>query len=354
MHEKKPIILIADDEVRNLRLMEALLLPMGYDVRMAANGKEAIEKALETPPDVILMDIMMPVMSGLEAVRILKQDEETRIIPVVMVTALREVDDRVKALEAGADDFLAKPVDKIELRTRVQTLVKVKAYNDSLRDYQKKLEAEVARKTIQLQRTLDALQVASLDSIHRLSRAAEYKDEDTGTHIERMSRYSQAVARKMGLDPKTVERILFAAPMHDVGKIGIPDKILLKPGKLDPDEWEIMKQHTTIGARILGGSRTGFIKLAEVIAMTHHERWDGTGYPGGLKGVRIPLAGRITAIADVFDAMTSRRPYKEPFPAEKSFAIIRESRGTQFDPGVVDAFFAVQDEILAIKEEHQG
>jgi putative two-component system response regulator len=351
---KKPIILIADDEDRNLRLMEALLLPMGYDVRMAANGKEAIEKARETSPDVILMDIMMPVMDGLEAAKILKQDEETRIIPVVMVTALREVNDRVKALEAGADDFLTKPVDKIELRTRVQTLVKVKAYNDSLRDYQKKLEVEVDRKTIQLQKTLEALQIASLDSIHRLSRAAEYKDEDTGTHILRMSRYSEAVARKLGLDDKTVERILYATPMHDVGKIGIPDKILLKPGKLDPDEWEVMKQHTTIGARILEGSRAGFIKLAEVIALTHHERWDGSGYPRGLKGARIPLVGRITAIADVFDALTTRRPYKEPFSVEKSFAIIRESNGTHFDPDVVNAFFAIQDEILAIKEEHQG
>jgi putative two-component system response regulator len=173
---KKPIILIADDEDRNLRLMEALLLPMGYDVRMAANGKGAIEMARAISPDVILMDIMMPVMDGLEAVKILKQDEETRTIPVVMVTAFREVNDRVKALEAGADDFLSKPVDKIELRTRVQTLVKVKAYNDSLRDYQKKLEAEVDRKTVQLQKTLEAIQIASLESIRRLSRAAEYKD----------------------------------------------------------------------------------------------------------------------------------------------------------------------------------
>lgn len=351
---KKPIILIADDEDRNLRLMEALLMPMGYDVRMAANGKEAIEKAMETSPDVILMDIMMPVMDGLEAVKFLKQGEETRSIPVVMVTALREVNDRIMALEAGADDFLSKPVDKTELRTRVQTLVKVKAYNDHLRDYRKKLEAEVARKTIQLRNTLEALQIASLDSIHRLSRAAEYKDEDTGAHIERMSRYSEAVARKLGLNGKTVERILYAAPMHDVGKIGIPDKILLKPGKLDPDEWEIMKQHTTIGARILGGARTGFIKLAEIVALTHHERWDGAGYPRGLKGARIPLVGRITAIADVFDALISQRPYKPPFSVEKSFAVIRESKGTHFDPDVVDAFFAVQDQILAIKEKYQG
>ena len=350
---KKTIILIVDDEDRNRRLMEALLLPMGYEVLQAVNGKDAIEKAKEMSPDVILMDVMMPVMDGFEAVKVLKQDEETQIIPVVMVTALREVNDRIRAMEAGADDFLSKPVDKTELRTRVQTLVKVKAYNDHLRNYQKQLEAEVALKTIKLQQTLDALHIASLDSIHRLSRAAEYKDEDTGAHIERMSRYSEVVARKMGLDGKTIERILYAAPMHDVGKIGIPDKILLKPGKLDTDEWEIMKQHTTIGARILGGSLTGFIKLAEVIALTHHERWDGSGYPRGLKGTQIPLVGRITAIADVFDALTTRRPYKEPFSVEKSFAIIQESKGNHFDPDVVNAFFAVQDEIMAIKNEYQ-
>jgi putative two-component system response regulator len=352
--EKKPIILIADDEDRNRRLMEALLLPMGYEIMTAVNGKEAIDKVKETSPDVILMDIMMPVMDGLAAVKILKQDKDTRFIPVVMVTALREVNDRVKALEAGADDFLSKPVDKTELRARVQTLVKVKAHSDLLQNYQKQLESEVTRKTIQLQKNLEILQLASLDFINRLSRAAEYKDEDTGAHIERMSRYSEIIARKKGLDAKTVERILYAAPMHDAGKIGIPDKILLKPGKLDPDEWEIMKQHTTIGARILSGSRAGIVRLAEVIALTHHERWDGSGYPCGLKGARIPLVGRITAIADVFDALTTRRPYKEPFSVDKSFAIIQENKGTHFDPQVVDIFFAVQDEILAIKEQYQG
>lgn len=350
----KTTILIADDDPQLLRLMEAMLLPMGYTVLKAANGREAVEMAKRTPPDVILMDIQMPVMSGLEAVKILKDDEETRMVPVVVVTGLLEVKDRISAMEAGADDFLGKPFDKTEFIVRVRTMVKVSAYNNSLRNYQKQLEAEVDRKTIQLQNTLEALQLASLDSIHRLSRAAEYKDENTGAHIERMSRYSEAVARKMGLGSKTVERILYAAPMHDVGKIGVPDNILLKPGPLDPDEWEIMKQHTTIGARILGGSQTGFIKLAEIIALTHHERWDGTGYPRGLKGTQIPRAGRITAIADVFDAMTTRRSYKEPFSVEKSFAIIRESTGSHFDPDVVDAFFAIREEILAIKEEYKG
>ncbi|MBC8459302.1 MAG: two-component system response regulator [Deltaproteobacteria bacterium] len=351
--EKRSKVLVVDDEEKNLRLMEALLLPMGYEVIMANNGEEALEKVQEIPPDVILLDIMMPKMDGFEVARRLKEEEDTSIIPIVMVTALREVDDRVKALEVGADDFLSKPVDKTELKARVQSLLKVKAYNDHMRDYQKELEAEVAKRTKQLRRAFEKIKMASLDTIYRLSRAAEYKDEDTGAHILRMSHYSAAVARQMGLNQKTVESILYSAPMHDVGKIGAPDRILLKPGKLDADEWKIMKQHATIGGKILAGSDAGFIKLAEVIALTHHEKWDGSGYPRGLKGSKIPLAGCVTAIADVFDALTSKRPYKEAFSLEKSYGIIREGRGNHFDPDVVDAFFSVKDEILAIKDKYR-
>ena len=352
--ETKPKILVVDDEVRNLRLMEAMLIPLGYDVALAGGGEEALEKVTALPPDVILLDIMMPRMDGFEVARRLKEDEETTIIPIVMVTALREVEDRVKALEAGADDFLSKPVEKTELRARVQSLLKVKAYNDHMRDYQKELEAEVARRTEQLRQAFEKIKAASLDTIYRLSRAAEYKDEDTGTHIQRMSHYAAAVARQMGLDESTVETILYASPMHDVGKIGIPDHILLKPGKLNLDEWEIMRQHTIIGGKILEGSDAEFIKLAEVIACTHHEKWDGGGYPRGLKGIEIPLAGRVAAVADVFDALTSRRPYRRlPFSVEESFDIIKEGQGSHFDPDVVDAFFAAQDEILSIKEEYK-
>lgn len=351
---KKAKILVVDDEDRNLRLMEAMLIPLGYEVVLAHDGEEALQKVKEIPPDVILLDVMMPKMDGFEVARRLKEEEETQIIPIVMVTALREVADRVKALEVGADDFLSKPVERTELRARVQSLVKVKAYNDHMRDYQKELEAEVARRTEQLRQAFEKIKAASLDTIYRLSRAAEYRDEDTGAHIQRMSHYAAAVARKLGLDENTAETILYAAPMHDVGKIGIPDHILLKPGKLDPDEWEIMKQHAIIGGKILEGSDAEFIQLAEVIALTHHEKWDGSGYPRGLKGTEIPLAGRITAIADVFDALTSKRPYRrEPFSLEKTFAFIEEGQGSHFDPEVVEAFFAIKDEILAIKEEHK-
>ena len=221
------------------------------------------------------------------------------------------------------------------------------------RDYKQHLEQDVAKRTEELQRAMEKIKLASLDTIYRLSRAAEFRDEDTGTHIQRMSHYSATIARRMGLDDETVEAILYAAPMHDIGKIGIPDRILLKPERLDPDEWEIMKQHTIIGARILEGSDAEFIKLAEVIALTHHERWDGSGYPGGFRGSKIPLAGRLTGIADVFDALTSKRSYKEAFSLEKSFSIIKEGRGSHFDPEVVDVFFAVKNEILSIREKYK-
>lgn len=348
--EKRPLILVVDDEDRNRRLMEALLVPLGYEVILAVDGEEALRKVQETPPDVILLDVMMPGISGFDVAKQLKENEVTRIIPIVMVTALQDIESRIKAIEAGADDFLGKPVDKTELQARVRSLVQVKAYNDHMRDYQKELEAEVAKRTAELRKAFEKIKITSLDTIYRLSRASEYKDEDTGAHIRRMSNYSAAVARQLGLSKDTVETILYAAPMHDVGKIGIPDKILLKPGKLDPDEWEIMKQHTIIGGKILSGSDSGFIKLAEVIALTHHEKWDGSGYPRSLAGKATPLAGRIAAIADVFDALISKRSYKEAFPLDKSFTIIREGRGSHFDPEVVDAFFAVEKEILSIRE----
>ena len=350
---KTPIILVVDDEDLNLRLIEALLKPQGYEVHVAHHGVEALEKIREIPPDLILLDIMMPKMNGFEVARRLREDPETMIIPIVMVTALQDVEDRIRALEVGADDFLTKPVDRMELRARVGSLLKVKAYNDHMKNYQSQLETEVAARTQEIKLALNKATQASLETIHRLSRAAEYKDEDTGAHILRMSHYSALIARSMGLNETTVKRILYAAPMHDVGKIGIPDHILLKPGRLTPEEWVVMRQHTTIGGAILEGSDEGFIRLGEVIALTHHERWDGSGYPNGLKGSRIPLAGRIVAIADVFDALMSKRPYKEPFPLEKSLSIIREGAGSHFDPAVVYTFFDILNQILDIKEQYK-
>ena len=347
------MVLVVDDEDLNIRLIEALLKPQGYEVILARDGEDALRKVAEMPPDIILLDIMMPKMNGFEVAERLRANPETRIIPIVMVTALQDVEDRVRALEVGADDFLTKPVDRMELRARVRSLLKVKAYNDHMRNYQQELEAEVQRRTEELQHAYAKVHKASLETIHRLSRAAEYKDEDTGAHILRMSHYSSILARRLGLNENTVERILYAAPMHDVGKIGIPDVILLKLGRLTPEEWEIMKRHAEIGGKILEGSEEGFIRLAEVIARSHHEKWDGTGYPKGLKGESIPLAGRIVAIADVFDALLSKRPYKEPFTLEKTLAIIKEGRGAHFDPLVVDSFMDVLDQVLDIREKYK-
>jgi len=343
-------ILVVDDDARNLRLLEAVLAPLGHDVLLAPNGQEALEVAGRDSVDLILLDGLMPGIDGFEVARRLKASEATRSIPIVLVAALSDVEHRIKALEAGADDFLHKPVDGTELRARVRSLLKVKAYHDHMRNHQEELEAEVARRTRDLSQSLNKLRLASLETINRLSFAAEYKDEDTGQHIIRMSRYSAAIARQRRLDESVVELILYASPMHDIGKIGIPDYILLKPGKLDAGEWETMKKHTTIGAKILQGSDSDAIRMAERIAITHHEKWDGSGYPRGLRGEDIPIEGRITALADVFDALTTKRPYKEPFSVEKSLSIISGGRGAHFDPQVTEAFFSVKDEILAIRD----
>ncbi len=350
-------ILVVDDEYDNLYLIHDMLVPQGYKVSLASSGEEVMDLARTEDLDVVLLDINMPGMDGFEVLKTLKGNGHTKFVPVVMVTGQGDVAHRIKALELGADDFLTKPVDCMELRARVRSLVKVKAFHDHLIDHQKRLALEVDERTRALRRaterlhdTHEKLKHASLDTIYHLSRAAEYKDEDTGEHIRRMSNYAAAIARRLNLDNGVVNGILYAAPMHDIGKIGIPDRVLLKPGKLDPEEWEIMKQHTVIGAKILEGGKTEFIRLASVIAMTHHEKWDGTGYPRGLKGKRIPLVGRITALADVFDALTSKRPYKEAFSVEEALKIIEAERGGHFDPDVVDAFLSLDDLIVKIKE----
>jgi putative two-component system response regulator len=349
--KEKPVILIVDDQPQNIELLEAYLVPQGYEVITAATGEEALGKLSGNQIDLILLDVMMPGMDGFEVTRRVRQDSLHRLLPIILVTALKETEDRVKGIEAGCDDFLSKPVDRVELLARVRSLLKVKAYNDLLSNYREELESEVTKRTEELKRAFEKIKAASLDTIYRLSMASEYKDSYTGAHTRRMSRYSAAVARRMGLDENTIENILYAAPMNDLGKIGIPDSILMKPAKLDSREWEIMKLHTVIGARILKGSDAEFIRMGETIALCHHEKWDGSGYPNRLTGTEIPIAARIVAIADVFDALTSKRPYRKPFSLEGSLAIIREGRESHFDPDVVDAFFAIQDEIFAIKNQ---
>ena len=358
MEQAKHILVIEDDPMNN-RLLVAILTRLGYIVDAAFDGVSGLEKVESSPPDLILLDLNLPRMDGYEVARRLKHSDKTKIIPIVVVSSFAEVENRIKALEAGADDFLSKPVDQVELRARVQSLLKVKVYNDYMVNYQKTLEDEVNQRTHQLRQAFDELKnatekirQASLDTTIRLAQAAEYKDEETGGHIKRMGYYAAAIAKAMSLSPQDIEAILYAAPMHDVGKIGIPDRILLKPGSLDEEEWKVMRQHTSIGGNILSGSDSHVIQMAEQIALSHHEKWDGSGYPKGFKGLEIPVWGRICAIADVFDALTTKRPYKKALSVEHSLDILDKKRGTHFDPDVFDVFFSIKEEILSIRKTY--
>jgi putative two-component system response regulator len=346
--KRNPVILVADDEPKVRQSLSDILRIEDYDVIEASDGLAVIDKITPGSVDVILLDINMPGLDGLEITKKLKADEQLKVIPIVIVTGQNDQKLRIEALKAGADDFLVKPPHFAELIARVRSLLKVKAYNDHMMTYQKELEKQVASRTEQLQSALARIKTASLDTIHRLSRAAEYKDEDTATHIQRMSSYAAAVAKELGLPDSEIELILYTSSMHDIGKIGIPDQILLKKGKLNADEWEQMKTHTLIGGEILKGSSSDFLKKGRVIALTHHEKWDGSGYPEGLTGPDIPIEGRICAIADVFDALTTKRPYKEPFSIDKAVDIIKEGRGSHFDPEVADAFLNNFENIIKI------
>jgi putative two-component system response regulator len=348
-----PNILIVDDDPLNRNMMTQVFNRQGFDTISASDGKIALEKVSAVSPDLILLDLKMPGIDGFEVTNRIKRNTETRDIQVILLTGLDSVHNHVTALDVGADAFISKTAPRSEIVARVRSHLKVKQLNDQMKAYQQNLEQEVVLRTNQLNQAMERLKTVSLDTIIKLTSASEYRDTETGMHIKRMSHYSAVIAQKMGLKNKTVEAILYASPMHDIGKIGIPDKILLKPGKLNAEEWEVMKKHTLIGADILKGSDIGFVRMGETIALAHHEKWDGSGYPRGLNGRKIPLAGRITALADVFDALTSNRPYKEAFSIEKSMRIISQERNKHFDPEVVDAFFAVQDAILKIKEAYQ-
>lgn len=348
-----PDILIVDDDPLIRKMMCQVLSRQGYDTDSASDGQSALKKVAAGPPDLILLDLKMPGMDGFEVARQIKKNAETSDIPIIAITGHDNVDNHVKAFDLGVDGYIQKTAARASIIAMVRSHLKVKQLNDQMKAYQHNLETQVALRTSQLNQALEQLRSASLDTIFKLTSASGYRDNETGAHIKRMSHYSAVVAQKMGLKDKTVEALLHAAPMHDIGKIGIPDKILLKPGKLDAEEWEVMKKHTIIGADILKGSNINYVRMGETIALTHHEKWDGSGYPYGIKGRKIPLVGRITAIADVFDALTSDRPYKKAFSIEKSNQIISQECGKHFDPDVVDAFFEVQDAILQIKESYQ-
>ncbi|MCX7039070.1 MAG: response regulator [Spirochaetes bacterium] len=355
-------ILLADDEPGIVLLLKTLCQGMGFRTIEASNGLEAVEKTVRFLPDLAIMDGAMPVKSGFEATRELKSNMLTEHIPIIMLTGLQTREDRLKGISAGANDFLTKPVDSEELALRVRNNLKIKEYHDFLKDHAEILEEQVRERTMELRRTLDELKKASglvtrgyIDTIFRLAVVSEYKDEDTGSHIRRISFYTKELASTLGMDADFTEGIFHASIMHDIGKVGIPDSILLKPGALSPEEWETMKSHTERGARILSGSDSPYLKMAEEIARSHHERWDGSGYPSGLSGESIPIAARITNIADQYDALRTRRPYKPAFSHSETVRIITEGDGRtmlrHFDPRILQCFSAHARRFEEIYEE---
>ncbi|MDB5795737.1 MAG: chemotaxis protein CheY [Noviherbaspirillum sp.] len=341
-------ILVVDDEPQNLRLMQAMLKLEGYSIQTAGSGEEALALIAETPPDLILLDVMMPGMSGYQVVRKLKTESATMAIPVILVSAIDDRRSELAGLHAGAEDYLTKPVDRFELTIRVRNLLRLKEYNDFLDSHNRLLKQQVRRRTVNLRDSY-------LETIFALTRASKHKDEETGAHVQRISYYCKELAETLGMESLFVDNIFYSSPMHDIGKIAIPDHILVKPGKHTSEETEIMRQHCFLGAEILGSSTSPYLAMGAEIALNHHEYWDGSGYPNGIKGDAIPLSARIMAICDVYDALRSRRPYKPPFEHEKAVQIISKGDGRtkpeHFDPAVLNVFTQRAEHLREIYQE---
>jgi putative two-component system response regulator len=351
----RPTVLVVDDTPDNLKLMSGLLKDR-YRVKIANSGEKALAIAsAEAPPDLILLDIMMPGMDGHEVCRRLKADKHTRDIPVIFLTAMSGAEDEESGLKLGAVDYVTKPISPAVVMARVETHLKLKSSADFLRDKAQFLESEVARRT----REVAAIQDVTILAMASL---AETRDSDTGNHIRRTQYYVRALAEKLRdhprfasyLDDGVIDMLFKSAPLHDIGKVGIPDKILLKPGRFEPAEFEIMKTHTTLGRDAIEhaekslGTPVAFLSMAKEIAYAHQEKWDGSGYPLGIGGDDIPVSARLMAVADVYDALISRRVYKEGMDHGKAVRIIGEGAGSHFDPDIVEAFLALEDEFKAI------
>ncbi len=335
-------ILIVDDEPANLKLLDKTLRSQGYqDLVLLSDPREVVGSYLTTRPDLILLDINMPHLDGYQVMEQLKALNDPLLPPIVILTAQGGRDNLLRALAAGARDFITKPFDLNELLMRVRNLLDAHMAHRLMHDQKNVLEEMVQARTEELRRT-------RLQIVQRLGMAAEYRDEETGNHILRMSHISALLAKAAGWDEAACELMLNASPMHDIGKIGIPDAILLKPGKFEPHEWEIMKTHASIGGKLLEGDDSDLMKMAREIALTHHEKWDGSGYPFGLAGEAIPQCGRIAALADVYDALTSVRPYKKAWTVEDAVKLIVENSGKQFDPQLVELFLRELPGIIEI------
>jgi response regulator RpfG family c-di-GMP phosphodiesterase len=341
-------IAIIDDNPVNLKLMESLVKRANpaYQALTFQDSAKGLSWCLANEIDLIIVDYMMPAPDGMEFIRCYRQPEANRDIPVLMITADHEKETRYAALEAGANDFLTKPIDNAEFRARLRNMMSLRQSQKALANRAAWLAEKVAEATREI---LDR----EHEMITRLSRAAEFRDPETGAHIQRMSNYSHLIAKQLGLPQEEQELILRAAPMHDVGKIAIPDHILLKPGKLDQEEFVIMKTHAEKGWEILRDSKSHLLDVAAIIARSHHEKFDGTGYPLGLKGNEIPLHGRIVSVADVFDALTTERPYKKAWEVERALDFLHTGSGTHFDPVCVTAFVNRLEEVMVIRASFQ-
>ena len=352
-------ILIVDDKQQNVSLLETMLEGEGYtDILGITDSRNVVDIYQSYEPDIVLLDLNMPNVDGFKVMEQLMTLEQDSYTPVLVLTALQEEQIRLKALKSGAKDFLSKPFNQTEVLSRIKNILevrllhkKVKEQNEQIKVQNIQLEQHNIILEMKVRERTRELQDTRLEIIRRLGLAAEYRDNETGYHIIRMSKMSQVLAKAIGMTEDEPDIILHSSPMHDIGKIGIPDSVLLKPGKLEPDEWQIMKTHTSIGEKLLAGHPSILLEKAKEIAVSHHEKWDGSGYPFGLRGTDIPLSGRICALADVFDALTSIRPYKKAWMVDAAVAEINKGKGFHFDPNLVEAFEARLEEFIKIKNQ---
>ncbi len=351
---KQASILVVDHEKLNIAMIKKILQRDGYEgIQSTQDPFSVVSFCEEEHVDLIILDINMPKLDGFGVINSLQEElGECRIPPVLVVTDVVEQEFRREALTYGARDYIVRPFDICEFLARVHNMLEVWQAHQIVEFQKDILEEKVQERTLELREAHDELQASRLDVVWRLGRAAEYGDSDTGLHIIRMSQIAAVLGRAYGMEEEQADLLLVASPMHDIGKLGIPDRVMLKPGKLDKEEWAIMQTHAQIGADILAGGNSNLMIMAHEIALTHHEKWDGSGYPNGLMGENIPLVGRISAIADVFDALTSERPYKKAWPIDEAMNLIRSESGKHFEPKLVELLEEMLPKILEIKEKY--